>query len=386
MRKLSFTIIVILLLMPSVSADNSDLGRIFYDKAVSEYLQGSRDEAIKSMESSLKYSAGNDSAKKILARLLVQRSSDYFYGNEIEKSFIDIKEAKTVLPDDPQVDRLFTFVKTAFEERYKPASTSAPGPKEQKELVKYMAGAYLGNKSPVETGGRGLTRGEITWLIVIFAVGILLLFLAVLSGFDKIAQARERDIYSQRVELERVKWALAGHDGKSKSQPDPAYAVSLISAGLSKAPSEMERLLKNPYLAVRAKGLIILEAEMLGSDGKKRAAARLLDTLLMDRDPMVAANAARAMAQYDMNKAMTAIEKLWAGDRQQKTAAAHVLGWVRCGRSVKLLLKAANDKDGKIAAAGIKGLGILKAAGGKGMPPAAAGEIDRALSLFTIKK
>ncbi len=131
---LSALFMALLVAYPAM-ADNSNLGQIFYDRSVSEYLQGSRDEAISSMEKSLKYAPDNVTAKKILARLLVQRSSDFFYGNEVEKSFIDIKEAKQLLPADPQVDRLYGFVKDAFEERYKPdggrrsrrAGTKGPG-------------------------------------------------------------------------------------------------------------------------------------------------------------------------------------------------------------------------------------------------------------------
>ena len=180
--------------------DDQNLGQIFYDKAVSEYLDGSRDEAVISMEKSLKYLPDNINAKKILARLLVQRSSDYFYTGEIEKSFIDIKNAKKLLPDDKQGGPAVCFVKTAFEERFKPES-KAQGAAEQKELVQFMAGAYLENKSPVDTGAKaGLTRAEITWLIAAFGVGILLLFLPSCGVLINLRKQGERDIYSQRVD------------------------------------------------------------------------------------------------------------------------------------------------------------------------------------------
>jgi hypothetical protein len=367
--------------------DDGNLGRIFYDKAVSEYLGGSRDEAIISMEKSLKYLPDNNNAKKILARLLVQRSSDYFYTGEIEKSFIDIKNAKKLLPDDKQVDRLYEFVKNAFEERYKPEA-KAQGAAEQKELVQFMAGAYLENKSPVDTGTKtGLTRAEITWLITAFGVGILLLFFAVLRGFDKLAEARERDIYSQRVELERVKWALSeGKKNMPESAKDPAYAASLISAGLSKAPEEMERLLKNPYSAVRAKGLIILEAEMFGNDGQKKAAVRLLDPLLSDKDALVSANAARALCRFNFNKGMAVLEKMSSGGRQHRVAAVFALGWVPSEKSVNLLLKAVSDTDGKIAAAAVKSLTRIRNAKYAGVSSKAAAKAENILSLVVVKK
>ncbi|MBN2754047.1 MAG: HEAT repeat domain-containing protein [Candidatus Goldbacteria bacterium] len=367
--------------------DDRNLGQIFYDKAVSEYLGGSRDEAIISMEKSLKYLPDNDNAKKILARLLVQRSSDYFYTGEIEKSFIDIKNAKKLLPDDKQVDRLYLFVKAAFEERYRPDS-KLQGAAEQKELVQFMAGAYLENKSPVDTGAKaGLSRAEITGLITAFGVGILLLFFAVLRGFDKLAEARERDIYSQRVELERVKWALS--EGKNKmpeTAKDPAYAASLISAGLSKAPEEMERLLKNPYSAVRAKGLIILEAEMFGNDGQKKAAIRLLDPLISDKDALVSANAARALCRFNFNKGIAVLEKMASGDRQHRVAAMYVLGWLPSEKAVNILLKAVSDSDGKIAAAALKSLTRIKNARYSGVSSKTAAKAENILSLVVIKK
>ncbi len=251
-----------------------------------------------------------------------------------------------------------------------------------------MAGAYLGNKPPVETstGNETLSRTEVTWLIAAFGVGILILFLAVLRGFDKLAEARERDIYSQRVELERVKWTLSGGRKTENPQKDPAYAASLISAGLSKAPAEMERLLKNPYLAVRSKGLIILEAEMLGNEGQKRAAARLLEPLLYDRDALISANAARALAGFDINKGMSVLEKMASGDRQQRVAALHVMGWVRSERGAKILLKHISETDGKLAAAAINGLKLLKEAKFAGLTPKTASEADRVLTLMTVKK
>ncbi len=367
--------------------DDQNLGQIFYDKAVSEYLDGSRDEAVISMEKSLKYLPDNINAKKILARLLVQRSSDYFYTGEIEKSFIDIKNAKKLLPDDKQVDRLYVFVKTAFEERFKPES-KAQGAAEQKELVQFMAGAYLENKSPVDTGAKaGLTRAEITWLIAAFGVGILLLFFAVLRGFDKLAEARERDIYSQRVELERVKWALSeGKTDKVKSGADPAYAASLVSSGLSRAPEEMERLLKNPYSAVRAKGLIILEAEMFGNDGRKKAAIKLLDPLLSDRDALVSANAARALCAYNFKRGISVLEKMFIGERQNRVAAVYALGWVPSEKAVSLLLKAVSDSDGKIAAAAVKSLTRIKNAKYAGVSSKTAAKAENILSLVVIKK
>ena len=372
-----------------MAADNADLGGIFYDKAVSEYLGGSRDEAIISMEKSLKYSPDNDNARKILARLLVQRASDYFYTNEIEKSYIDIKEAKKILPKDSQVDRLYEFVKASFDERYKPAQ-GAPGAQEQKELVKFMTGAYLENRLPIAVSADsqiGFTRGEITAMLAVFGVGILILFLSVLNGFDKLAESRKHEAYSQRIELERVKWAVSGGKGRVIQPPsDPASAASMVSSGLSKAPSEMERLLKNPYAAVRAKGLIILEAEMLINDGKLRTAAKLLEPLFNDQDPLIAANAARAACGYDFNRGMSALEKIAAGDRQQRTAAMHVLGWVPSARSIKTLSRAVSDTDGKIVIAAVNSLKLIKDSGYTGVPKKAVDEVERLLAVIMIKK
>jgi hypothetical protein len=384
--KLVFFILIISSFNLPVFSGDDRLGSLFFDKAVNEYLKGGRDDAIQSLEKSLKYSPGLENAKKLLARLLVQRAAEYFYSGEVEKSFIDIKEAKTILPKDAQVDRLYGFVKNTFDERYKPAATGKePTSQEQKELVKYMAGAYMENNPYVSSGGQGFTRKELTYIFTGFAVGILLLFLAVLAAFDRYAAIRKQENYSQRIELERVMWAIkeGRTDGKSE-QHDPAFAASLASSGLSKAPSEMERILKNSSESVRAKGLIILEAEMLAK--KKSTAMNLLTPLLSDQDPLIMANAARAMCRHDLNRGMSILEKMAAGDdRQQESASLHAMGWLKNDRAAAALMKAANSRDGKIASAAVKGLKLMKDRQFAGLSPKMAAEAGRLLSLLMIK-
>lgn len=369
-----------------VYSDEVNLGELFFDKGVNEYLKGGRDDAIKSLEKSLKYAPDNYKAKRILVRLLVQRSAEYFYAGELEKSFIDIKQAKTIMPRDSQVERLYGFVKTAFDERYKPPGNGgqAAARQEQKEIVKYMAGSYLESNPYNGSGGLGFSRTEMTYIIAAFAVGILLLFLAVLAAFDRYSLARKQEIYSQRVELERVMWAVKEGKNCRQEPRDPAFAASLVSAGLSKAPAEMERILKNPMEIVRAKGLIILEAEMMAK--RKFMAMRLLIPLLDDKDPMIMANAARALCRHDAGRGMAVLEKMAAGERQQKTAALHAMGWLNNDRAANALMKAMSDRDGKVASAALKGLKLMHDRKFAGLSAKAAAEASRQLSLVMIKQ
>jgi len=355
------------------------LENFFFEKAVSEYLAGSRDQAIDSLEKSLKYEAGNNDAKKILCRLLVQRAGDSFYNDDLEKSFIDIRRAKSVLPEDPRVNRMYKFIKEAFDERFKPRQAE-----EQKEVVRFMTGAYLESKTPVvKEKGWG---GEFAYLAAGFAVMILVLFLAVLMAFDRLYKMRTHDMYMQKVELERVKWAVTG--GKAHGVKDPSCAASEAAVTFSKAPSEMQRLLKNPSLQVRVKGMMILEAEMLlGSGARYKAqAASLIDPLLTDEDPLVAANASRVMSSININKGIASLERLMRDGRQEKAAAIYSLGYVASDRAVSLLLQSIKNKDGKIAAAAVNSLLKISGAGFKGVSGKYADEARKALALLVVKK
>jgi HEAT repeat protein len=137
---------------------------------------------------------------------------------------------------------------------------------------------------------------------------------------------------------------------------------------------------------VRAKGIEIIDAQMIGEKEDPDVAEKVLEGFLEDKNNRVRANAARALYKYRPDMAFEMLEKmLKSDDKWMKVSAIWVLGELEGDRkAAQLLLDNIKESDFHFKRRLVKSLQKL-AQSEKGLPEEINKKIKKAMERISVQ-
>jgi tetratricopeptide (TPR) repeat protein len=338
---------------------------IYTNAGIKKYMHGDFEGAIKDLQSALEFDSRNKKAKAFFVKVLVDQASQNFMEKKYGKALSYIDQAKKYAPQNEEVIKMYEIITKEVEgEPSRPGASQqdmlklfgqfqqeqgktisayfSPQQNQMRDMISrfdserkdLMVKMAEGGKE-VRKMGRTLFIGGI---IGIAFIGVLIFLVGLYVNYSSarrealILQHQERILNSVREEMVSL-----------------ASAAQSAALPAGQAPTSAREMISSPNPHIRAKGIEVIEAELVEEDDATQAkvvAEKLLQPFLEDADNRVRANAAKALFKYNKKAALETLIKMFLDENKwMKTSAAWALGELPSEEAAGILLQHADDPD-----------------------------------------
>ncbi|HLD29830.1 MAG TPA: HEAT repeat domain-containing protein, partial [bacterium] len=370
----------------------------------------------------------SDKIKNFYIQILVEQANQLYVGRELTKAKSYLETALRISPQDENIKRMLELVvqelaaassaapppaekpsKSIPATALSPASSVAQGSEEVsflKSRIKEMEG-LLGSlrkeqqsriqKSDQSVFSEIIRKSEeenakmFGWLekkfedmeqkqrkyslYTLFGVmgGVAFLLLLVITFFHAHVSRKEKIILAQQEQI----YALAFN--RKEALRRGAAMLALKGKTASSDAITVEEMLDDPNARVRARGVEILEAELVDQDAE--LSERILSPFLADPDNRVRGNACKIFYRFNPSKALSVLNEMsGSNNKWMRISAAWVLGEIEAIEGIEILKKLVQDQDEHVMKRALISLCNLKESPKQSIPPLAAREVDRIIN------
>jgi len=194
---------------------------------------------------------------------------------------------------------------------------------------------------------------------IIGGAGIILVL--IFTYFNLKLKKREEYILKQQENLMNI--ILKQQEALKKGR-------ALLSPGATPSNPEtitIEEMLHDPNSRVRARGVEILEAELV--DQEPQVAERLLSPFLNDRDNRVRGNACKVLYRFNPERAREVLKEMAeSNNKWMRVSAAWVFGEIEDLAGVEILKKLVKDRDDHVMKRALISLDKIKCSKRQNLP------------------
>ncbi len=187
-------------------------------------------------------------------------------------------------------------------------------------------------------------RGIQKYLIgIIFAIGAVVF--AMYFVLHSISARRELILMQHQEKM----LALLGDERRKVDTFLDSSSYNLLN-GSEKENFDTRTMMEHPNSHVRAKGVEVLEAQLIGDNQDSETAEQLLAPFLDDNNNRVKANAVKALYRYNRKKSMEMIEEMvLSKDKWFRMSGVWIMGEVEALEGISLLLNVVStEKEEKV--------------------------------------
>jgi len=357
--KLKILVVLSLLIFSSAASAADQVADTYFYRGVQQYLKGNLDDAIADVEKAMELGATGKKETAFIVKLLLERGSILFQNRQYQDARDYFEKALKYDPANKEISQLIEKAKDRMAPATAPAaavqqvvpdksivqliqtiqshqdklieSVSKPNEiirqilvKSDEEREKYLA--IMEKKNDVIVDAVKSEKTSVKSIIyigagvVIFSLVIIFVFMYIFYSRD--TGRREAMILSQQAAfmnaLYRQQEVLAQGSTTLRLTSGTAEVKEMVSA---------KEMLGDPNSRVRARGIEIIEAELVEKKEDPEVVAKLMDPFLNDKDNRVRGNAVKVLYKYQPEKAMQTVREMLNGDdRWMKISAAWVLG------------------------------------------------------------
>ncbi len=393
-----------------VQAEKVD--EIFFDRGIQKYLKGDVDGFIVDLEKALEFNPDYKKAKTFLVKVLVEKGSQLYLEKQFEKALPLLEEANGFLPDNEELKQMYNLTKQelfpipirkttviagtvgvsssggtqvvpvvkdmdkenlmitlfdAFQRQQSKLIDAYVVPqqrlreqiekssRERRELLfaqseerknlfemlekkdKTVVNTFKSQKKEMKyTFVFGVVGGVLAIGVIIFVMYFIL---------HSISARRESILMQHQEKM----LALLGDERRKVDAFLDSSSYNLLN-GSEKENFDIRTMMEHPNSHVRAKGVEVLEAQLIGDNQDSETAEQLLAPFLDDNNNRVKANAIKALYRYNRERSVKMIEEMvLSEDKWSRMSGVWVMGEVEDLEGISLLLNVVStEKEEKV--------------------------------------
>ena len=384
MRKAIIAIISILILANMGFAQQT--ADIYFNRAIQKYLKGELDSAISEVEQAITLGATDKKVNAFLVKVLLERGGTLFSNKQYQDALPYFEKAKIYDPENKDIDSITKTIqdklnpqttivtpstqpfKTTIETTDAAASTliktlqsnqdkliekiTQPNDlirqilnksdDERKELI-----SMLDKKNDAVIDAVKSEKDTVKYLVVFFVIVIAVVVIFIYMTSVRTAHRRESVIMNQQEKILNIMLA------QQTALAQGSTVLRLAQGSAETVPSSAEEfttpkeMLSDANPRVRAKGIEIIDAQLVKEDENPDVAERILKPFFEDKDNRVRANAIKVLYRYKPELAIkNAKDMLQTDDKWMRVSAAWVLGELEGSKeAAETLLENLNVED-----------------------------------------
>lgn len=355
---------------------------IYFHRGIQKYLSGNIEEAINDVEQAISLGAKDKKVSAFLVKVLLERGGVLFQNKQYQDALPYFEKAKKYDPENQKIQEVISTIleklnpknvlpsptpsqevttkisdDTAIAELIKTLQINqdkliekitqpnemvrqiiAKSDDERKELISMLDKK---NESIIESiksekeSIKSLTYfGIVAFISAVVFITLIIYFISI-----KINLRREAIMMKQQETIINM-----------MVQQQEALAQGSTTLRLTSGSSDYitpKEMLNDPKPRIRAKGIEIIDAQLIREDEDPEVVERILKQFLEDKDNRVRANAVKVLYRYKPDKAIKIIKNMInSKDKWMRVSAAWVLGELEgTPEEVEILLSNLNDED-----------------------------------------
>ncbi|PIS28735.1 MAG: hypothetical protein COT43_05810 [Candidatus Marinimicrobia bacterium CG08_land_8_20_14_0_20_45_22] len=362
--------------------------KIYFDKGVQEYLQGNTDAAIKNIEDGLAIEKDNKKMQALFIKLLIEQGTRFYEQKQYNDAVPYLKKAVKYIPENKDIqDMIYLCEKQLRPQQQVIAlqggATGAAGglvvigggsdekmmsklfdsvQQQQSKLIEAYTEPQdtlrtLIGKSDEERArlmeilnkkdealGSAM-KGQRSTLLITIGAGVLIfgvIFFLVYYGMSRAAARREAVLVQQQEKIlgmvyqQNIALTQGNMQLRLANQPN---VPQLEAPGIT--PKEM---LNDPNARIRAKGIEVIEAELVNEDAS--VAEKILKPFFEDKDNRVRANAAKILYKFNPEASMEFLNGMINDtDKWTRASGFWALGEIGTDGTLNILIDKINEPD-----------------------------------------
>ncbi|MBI5555031.1 MAG: HEAT repeat domain-containing protein [Elusimicrobia bacterium] len=396
---------------------------VYFDQGVQQYLVNDLDAAIKNLEKALSLDQSSEKVKTLLTKILVERGTAFYVRRDYSNASPYLTRAHELRPDNDKITQLYNLLREAVQPKLvisNPNSISviSPGgnsfdlgsvlpiagaaPKEElveklftsfqkqqeklleslmvpqqvlremiaasdqerRELFQNMSQerntmvSTLSRKNDLVVTTIQKTKDIMQWAIIYsiagFVLTIAIVFYLIYRVLIYLNHRHERILFNYQEKM----LSMMQEQNLTLLQDQGKLTLNNPHAEEQHGLTGREMIVDvNPH--VRAKGIEVIEAELV-KNMDIEVAAKLLTPFLQDPDNRVRANAAKALYEFDQEKAFATLQEMVANDNKwMRLSAAWALGEIASSEAINILLQLSADTEFHVRQRVLKSLNAL---------------------------
>lgn len=400
----------------SVVGAADSAGDMYFSNGVQKYLKGDLDGAIQDLDVAMSMDKGNVKTKAFLVKILVERGTEFYLRKDYNNALPYLTRAHELVPADSKVAQMYNMADEALHPKpvavvSSPANVqggtaaSAPGAivqgskndevmvglfstfqKQQEKLIDTVMGPQQILKEMISSTDKerlqlfqnmneerkkmieilnkkdetmvttfqesqNLMRRTMTYGIIGFVAVIVAVIFFIYLILSYVSSRREAAMmkYQEKILGIIQEQNIALTQGQSRlmlGNPEAAGNQTISTRAMIAD--------TNPH--VRAKGIEVIEAELV-KEMDPEVAAKLLTPFLGDPDNRVRANAAKALYDFDKERALDTLREMAeSDDKWMRVSAAWAFGEIGSVDIIEYLIKLSEDNEYHVKRRAIKGL------------------------------
>ncbi|RLD18342.1 MAG: hypothetical protein DRI36_01665 [Caldiserica bacterium] len=362
--------LILLFLTFNYQLSSKTAAEVYLNQGTSAYIKGEYEKALEKLGIAWELEPNNPKIKTFYLQILVERANAFYAKKELKKALELLERARKIDPGSERVKKLYEIVKN---ELYPPKKIEKKEEKKEKrvEKIRKVSEIVSSIRKRQIRKIKGLDRDTFLKIIkksdeerekllkrieekiaefekkqkryslymilgVIGGVGIILVFIFAYFNFK--LKKREAFIVKQQEELMNIilKTSEALKKGRALLSPENPVGNS-VSIG---------ELIHDPNPRVRARGIEIMEAELVEGVEDKEVIEKLLEPFLEDKNNRVRANACKALYKINPERALEELIKMSkSGDKWMRVSSAWCFGEICDLRGVPVLEELTKDED-----------------------------------------
>jgi len=415
-------------------------GDMYFSNGVQKYLKGDMDGAIQDLDVAMSMDKGNPKTKAFLVKILVEKGTEFYLRKDYNNALPYLTRAHELVPEDNKVAQMYNLADEALHPKpvavvSYPANTpggpvvSATGAmvqgskndeamvglfstfqKQQEKLIDTVMGPQQILKEMISSTDKerlqlfqnmneerkkmidilnkkdetmvstfqesqDLMRRTMTYGIIGFVAVIVAVIFFIYMIISYVSSRREAVMMKYQDKILGIiqEQNIALNQGQSRLMLGNPEAAGNPTISTREMISDT-----NPH--VRAKGIEVIEAELV-KEMDPEVAAKLLTPFLGDPDNRVRANAAKALYDFDKERALDTLREMAeSDDKWMRVSAAWAFGEIGSVDTIEYLLKLSEDSEYHVKRRAIKALATILHSKGEFLPDEVKQRISTSLS------
>ena len=362
----------------------------YFHSGVKKYIKKNYEGAITDVEKAISLGTTEKNASAFLAKILIERGSNLFENKQYADSLPYFEKAKKLQPSNKEIESIIT----AVNEKLKPVieKVEITVERESERVAKeLLINAQVQQNKIIESMSRPneimrqvlsksdeerkrlyemldkkndslieAVKSERASVknIVIYGIGAFTVIMLLVIGFIYVFSIRSA-LRRESLLLKQQEAIMSIVMQQQQALTQGHATLRLGGANISPDGTVTPRLLLNdPNPRVRAKGIEIIEAELVKDNEDPEVAEKILRDFLQDKNNRVRANAVKSMYKYRPDEAYSvAMEMLESDDKWMRISGAWVLGEFEGDtKAAELLLEYKDHNDSHFKARLLKSL------------------------------